>query len=1202
MRSGSPGGGHCLVAWAKRWHRLARVVVFGGLCMALMWQGAVSPCQGQPPGTPPPEQAFEPVKHALPINAFLFLDESKNQVVMPGLSWEELQRLQDLADGRHETGGRYSFESLRVIGKARSGRADLQVEVRLSVQATGNQFVNIPLRMNNFHQIAPPEIKGAATAMLDVMPDGSGYELKVKSPDGGKSESEVTVLMKVTARVDSAPNEHLELRLPFSPTHIELTAPIGDVKGEVIGNGDETIESIAVDEHTTRMVVNSSGGNFSLRWGHPQNQKRAREMMEVESRVSVRWDSPQDQPVAEIRLSVRSVKGAIRGFQIKLPPGSVVIGTPRLGAGGQAVELRPVEPNGPPFVSSGPSKGSSQDANPRESPNSTKGSTPEQNIYDVVIPEEEFQNRIDLNFDLQLEGTLATSDAPLMMQVPEVIGALKHRGEIVFSIGRDYRLRWQAQPWVQSESVDLSDDSSSQRLYPFRFDRQWISLPVWLTTGTRRLQLTSQADLTIRDAVATIEMNIKINGSAINSRLRIDPATWEFASVEQAGSGAPVEWFESESIRVIELGAISGESDQAIRIVATLPIGQDLGEVSFPIPRIVGDREEFVLRRSTIDVIRNGRTMMIVDLTASDGLTRMTAPSSSSPETLALSESRREGRISRFRLSQSELVPFIAGTLVDQPPQVTLATTVDVGSDADSLVTVVNWELDSAFDLEGRMPIQIPSIQAVDRQRDTLASQTGGGNQDGSRRFEGMFDVSGEYGDNPTDATGNPVGWAVSVDGLPATLRQLDADRYEVISDQLASGSMSIRWRRTDAFPEANRASPQPVSIPRPDLADVTLRGKVEITLHGTNTSSWTAIEYAGQTVEVPSSDIRSAKRLELDVIPREPLRFRLQPNQAIGEERSVLRTVLRTAYSSTTRHEQMLMTFQGGDALRIELPAVRRGDVSMDRFTVEAEIDGNSIVVAAQEHALILTLPGDQAKHQIDLRVWVDLPVTGSINRVEPLMKLPIGVGRIYWQVIAPHNAHVMWSSPSVGRAMSWRFDQWRLYREPSFSDPSLVSIAGGTHHAMPTGNRYLYLGSDLSRFETVVFSRTILWAIVAMVVILFSAMLMYVPATRHPLTAMLAGAAFTFLLVAAPDAAVLSGQFAILSLALVAVMMTVRALLAGTSGDRLFDTPAKRDPRSHEPQSTREEQEQQAAREVTETHELKPSSRFPAKAGAGP
>ena len=138
----------------------------------------------------------------------------------------------------------------------------------------------------------------------------------------------------------------------------------------------------------------------------------------------------------------------------------------------------------------------------------------------------------------------------------------------------------------------------------------------------------------------------------------------------------------------------------------------------------------------------------------------------------------------------------------------------------------------------------------------------------------------------------------------------------------------------------------------------------------------------------------------------------------------------------------------------------------------------------------------------------------------------------------------------------MAWRFDDWRLYREPSHDDQSLQRLAGATENPLPPGNRYLYVGSDLRSFRAVVVSRVVLWLCIGAFVLTSAVVLTNFPRIRHPLTAVVVAVLFGGLLAIAPDAAVLAGQFGIIAMVLVIVMIAVRSLLAPSQSDRVFST----------------------------------------------
>ena len=104
--------------------RLVSLIVL--LCVSFL---LVGPVLGQPPGTTPTRDVFPQQdgvdSSGLPIRAFMFLSESDNVVLMPGLSWEEFERLSnpDLAVDTNQQ--LFSYQSLSIKGEAM--RSDLKV-------------------------------------------------------------------------------------------------------------------------------------------------------------------------------------------------------------------------------------------------------------------------------------------------------------------------------------------------------------------------------------------------------------------------------------------------------------------------------------------------------------------------------------------------------------------------------------------------------------------------------------------------------------------------------------------------------------------------------------------------------------------------------------------------------------------------------------------------------------------------------------------------------------------------------------------------------------------------------------------------------------------------------------------------------------------------------------------------------------------
>lgn len=1057
----------------------------------------------QPPGSLPPQEAFGDRDGAIPVRGFIFLNESGSQVMMPGMTWEDYERRisleSDVGGGRQP----YSYRSLDIRGTTDNGRAEMEVVLKLSIEPTGDGWVKVPLQMGNFHLLSPPDVSGIDEYSITLEPETSGYVLAVKTAN----VTDAMVRMKVSCRVETNSIRAIDLRLPDVPSRVELSVDASLVNGEIVGRGDETLTTQAVGNQRTRFVIESGGGNFSLRFGKLARSTDDQPLLEVESRLDVRWDSPQDQPIASVRLTVRSTKGAIDGFQLRLPRDCVVLDTPRLGTGGQAIEFGQIDAN------------ASDETN---NPNGSKKQDMDQ-IRVVTIPENERQQRIDLNFDLQLAADNTSPQSPLMLTAAEVIGSLRHRGEVTIQSSGDYRLRWRTRPWVRSEPTPGQEESLSGRLYRFRFDRGSFQLPLWLSAKERQLRVDTQSTLSIRDDIAALRMNLQVSGQASDERLQLSEAGWTINSIENVETGETVESFRSDANVVIDFNLGGTEEGVGIEVLAERPLEKDLGDVTLPLPHVTVADENVLVQNATLNLRSIGRSLLVVDLNASSGLTRLPTTYPEINETSSV-----------FRLLSPDQSPILVGTLVDQQPRITLSTEGTVELDGDQLRSTVDWIVSSPLDLEGRLPIRIPkSVNA-----------TSGRNGDST-----MADVPTNLLSNPTTTNLDrfdgetplpPEPWVVTVDGVPATLRTLDDDRFELISERLASGTMAIRWRHSkNVLTTAASRSTESVSMPRPNITDVTVRGTVRVSLRG------------NQQYELTSTDRPPTSILELDTLPRDPLRLRLQSRAVTTEDITVRQALLRSIIGRSTRQEQVIAAIQGGETFRVELPS------DAPEVSTLATLDSVTVPVQREGNTLVVPLSGDRGNHVVNLKVWMAMRTPTSLATVKPVLRLPVGVGRVFWQIAAPNDGHVLWASPTVGRSMAWRFDGWKLYREPSHSDAALDAMFGvrdddGDAAASP--NRYLYVGTDVPSFEVILVSRALLWICVGSFVLTISVLLTYAPKTRHPLTVVVIAVLFAGLLAIAPDAAVLAGQLGMISLVLVIVMIAIRSLVSPSPGDRVF------------------------------------------------
>ena len=132
---------------------------------------------GQPPGTTPTRDVFPQQKdgidaNGLPIRAFMFLSESDNVVLMPGLSWEEFERFcQILIRPWIQISSCSATSHWTLKGDADTKRFEGEV-VRcvFVVTPSQGQWVRIPLQMGNFHRLEEPQVIRSRRFFHDTHP------------------------------------------------------------------------------------------------------------------------------------------------------------------------------------------------------------------------------------------------------------------------------------------------------------------------------------------------------------------------------------------------------------------------------------------------------------------------------------------------------------------------------------------------------------------------------------------------------------------------------------------------------------------------------------------------------------------------------------------------------------------------------------------------------------------------------------------------------------------------------------------------------------------------------------------------------------------------------------------------------------------------------------------------------------------------
>lgn len=644
-------------------------------------------------------------------------------------------------------------------------------------------------------------------------------------------------------------------------------------------------------------------------------------------------------------------------------------------------------------------------------------------------------------------------------------------------------------------TVGMGRSGTEPAMYRFQFDRVPFELPMWLTARQRRLQVDPQFNIRLRSTLAELTLTIRISGATTDGRVM--PIDMRGWNVQSISDRTADRSLESMAEGSVEEIDLSSLATTNSE-EATIQI-QAVRPIPVDEPRIDLSLPRIVSDDSRM-LIQPGPLMVQTE----PGLTLVAD----------LADSLNIDRVARVQADSpsEEALQFevqtlapesrLVGFLEQDRPRVTLQAEAEISVEDGSLLTALTWRLESQRELAGKIPLSLTS-------------------EDDWRH------------------------WSVTVNDEPAVL-QLDNDgRVVLVAEGLRGKSQQVRLRHQAMIdPQASLPADLEVLLPRPDLPDLTTLGEVPIRLVGS-----AGLEVDTDVAGSPQSE------LTLDALPSRPLAVRLR-QRVLQQQRIVMsRVMLTTQCGRGRRYERLLATVSGSGTLQIPLRA------EMPNLTVDLKVNDQPLpAIRGTDGELSIALPVDQLQHTIDLQLWFGQEASSLGTRVEPAIGVPVGVGQMYWNLVLPADQHVLWASPTLGRAMRWSFDRWRLRRVPTDTEASVAAWAGGNSRDQVTiGNRYLFLGSDAASIQIVALGRATIWATVGGLILLVATLLVSVQRLRSPLMVVVGAVAICGLTLLAPDAAVLVGQLALLAMALVAVMLGVRAALQARPHERLLDSSRK-------------------------------------------
>lgn len=1269
-----------IVAWVM-------VAIVGGPLPGLPPSSLESSVWGQPPGTPPPDGLLDGAD-GIGAEAFLFLDETRTPVVMPRMSFEEIERLRRLERGAAAVDERATMTRCQIDGVIRGQRAKLSLRMTVQVAAADDSLAQnempliVDLGMSGFHllqaaQIADvggtdiagafvrltpartargigsdrdtlatptPLASGAAvdgpTASRVPTLDASGslsavglastYQLVLPARIGDASAATTyDVVMEVSARVRRMDSRTfwLPLELPIVPTRCVITIDpnagvfagadprytqrdrIGGV--EVIGNAREVVrddaspDGDAVADPTrlrNRYVIETNGGGFSILWKRLPGPKTTARLLDVTTDADLQWDSPLENPVLDARLKIENLRGELDQVRIRLPPEAILLRAPEILDGSGVVTVGPLMTPGGTSVNEETPTDSPWRIRILDPPTPTNGQplgSDQGMLVDLQYPTEPVLESVpsDVHVRLQFQMPVPNASAvePWQLELPDVLDAVAGRGNVTIRTDEDHRLRWRPQAGVEA-LITSPPTGIGVRTQAFRLTRKSPNLPIWLSSKVRQSRLSVQSELYVRPDLLELSMLMTGQGDGIDPKdLRLERGSWTLRTIEAVDAGIEPDVFDDEGVVQWQIDSVDGKWPDKYRITAQwVPDPGQWSASAITLPRLVSVEPTTVIGDVTVNLAAQGGQAWVVDLSESGTVQAITP-----------NEVGGKAGAGQYRLLNVDGPWRIAGAMVASPLTMRISGEAVVEVTPDHWTSRSNWTVHPSLDLQGVLTIRVNQPPRPDAPGESFLPGAPGTSVSSDEPASPL----------PTRPDPNEIRWTALVNGRPATVRWVGPGqdgapdwRWEIVSPDLRGEPVSIELTgqhqllTPSTSPDVATVAPTTlqwfVTLPTPVADQCIVEGGFRLTLPRIFGDA------DGRLWQAEIGDPRLLRGLMSDLPTDAPVnRFgprvsslREMPTFAIELNASPLndgddlvrvpRALIRSLISDQTRHDHLVASVQGGQRIQIGLVA------GLGSIRVEASFDGQPIAVVREYGGLRLDLPDSSSlaelragtdpsrpHHLLDLRVWSDEPSNPWWSSVQPMMRLPTRSGWIYWELVVPSDAHLVWATSSSGRAMRWQRDQLRMSRIPLLSDKELLrwaadpvdqTLAGSS--AMPlvanatdppwidnaalavSGNRYLFYASDTHAFAATTISRTMLWLFVGGMVIALSTGLYRMPSWRSPLVAVVLAVGLVGVLAVAPDAVVLVGQLLMVSLVWVAVFFAVAALVTPRPSDRVL------------------------------------------------
>jgi hypothetical protein len=957
------------------------------------------------------------------------------------------------------------------------------LEVKATIRVRQAGWVRVPLGLGPAVLRQQPKHEGPGDFLVDFDAATGGF---VCGLSGNGAEPHVVTLQISVGLTSTAGERRMALPLAHATeSSLRLVVSEPNIEATLIGgNGISTTRSAG--DQKTEIAVLGAAGDLQLAW-RPKLASTAAEsgQLDANGEISVRVQS-EHRVTSDARLRVRSYGPPLESFRVRLPPG---------------MELLPLPPGAGIRVTPLP-------AGAEES--TAKGEIPGQ-IVEVRL-EKPASGATDVVLRVSRDAD-AGSSAPLMPARFQVLGAIRQRGTIDFLMDGEWQLDWSEDKSVHR--IDLTPDTAAARIVArFEYFRQPCELALKVTSQASRVSVEPMHMVFIDAEHVRIETLLKyrFRGSRA-SGLSFALGDWRFDRLmPDALLDFPVQRGKAdEELYVPFRAGIAPPTELELKLEAhrTLAPGSDRLALTFPRP--LAD----IVAPATILVFAADNLELTPEAAELVGL---------SPDPAASRTSGRDHAMLAFRdFGGGEPAQFVAKMRL-------LSRTTTTSARAK--VRIERQQLQFEQILEYRV--------AHEPQQTFL-----------------LLCPSGllTTGDLQVSMNDEPLSILPTAESKTATdgLRRM---QFSTPIEQIGSFRVTVQYSVPLNW---DRNSPLSLEVPLVLPPD---EGKEQFTSQH--------IEFVlpeGMAIEPDADRIEeTAQPMPLsggsphayswsDPVPIS--RWMLEPGQAApAAPTTVVEMWVQTWLTPQIRRERVAfgVTTQQ-ESVRINLPKGVRAD------SVQTAINGQEVAHGGLRDvgghiAIALNVPAAARGHECVLEVYYTLEPSESIFGTfsESLQAAKIEEAlpprRMYWQLLLPEDRYLIASPDELTSEMAWAADRWPLMQRPVMDQRQLEAwIKASRQPLLPRGaNEYLF--GELGHWpalSVVAAPRWMIASVASIAVLGLGLLLIHVPVLRSPAVLLTAAVIVAGGALAAPLAALILAQGAILGLGVVIMAIAVAWIASG-------------------------------------------------------